>query len=163
MKVPMLVVLTLLPAMALQLESVSSGKTQQAEEDLAGTYECQGTMGNGKNYRGTVHIVRNNGTYQVLWTLGARERYMGIGIVSDNVLAVSYFTGTPGLVVYHVEHGQKGGPRLVGRWTAPAAGGRVFVETLTRVTREVTMPTAPDPAPAPRSRVLLPWFALRAA
>jgi hypothetical protein len=161
MKVPMLIVLAFVPAMAFPWGWVSSGRAAAADEDLAGTYECQGTMASGRNYRGTVHIVRTNGTYQVLWTLSERERYLGIGLFTDNVLAVSYFTGTPGVVVYHVEPGDKG-PRLVGRWTAPGAGGRVFVETLTRLTKEVTMPVTPKEAPSPRSRIVLPWFALRA-
>lgn len=159
MKVPMLVVLTGLAAVALPIESISNSVKPPTDEDLGGTYRCEGTMPNGSGYTGTVHIVRHNGTYQVLWTLGPRERYLGIGIVSDKVLAVSYFTGVPGLVVYRVEHTAKG-PRLVGQWTAPEADGRVFVETLTRLTREVTLPAAPEPAP--RRTVRIPWFGLRA-
>ncbi len=91
--------------------------------------------------------------------LANRSATPGIGILSDNVFAVS--AGSPGVAVYHIEHGDKG-RRLVGRWTAPGAGDRFFVETLSRLTREVTTPDMPRGAPSPRSRIVLPWFALRA-
>jgi hypothetical protein len=121
-----------------------------ADADLAGVYACEGTRPDGVEYSGTVEIVRNEGTYQLLWTLPPHEQYIGIGIRNGDVLAVSYFGGMPGLVVYRLEQGDKG-PRLVGQWTVVDADGQVFPETLTRVAAGDAPAFAPS-HPRPRSR-----------
>ena len=78
-----------------------------------------------------VEITRERDVYQVTWVLNPREAYMGVGLVEGDALCVGWSTGaTPGLVVYKPE---KEGNKLVGRWTAPGAGGKVFRETLTPV------------------------------
>jgi hypothetical protein len=53
---PILVVLGLLLAMAFPWGRVSSGAVA-ADDDLAGTYECQGTMANGRIERAADAIV----------------------------------------------------------------------------------------------------------
>lgn len=118
-----------------------------AASPLVGTYECQGVEPDGTPYRGVVEIIPNEGTYDVIWTFGSGQRYSGLGVVNGDVLAVSYFTNRPGVVAYKIEQGEKG-PRLQGQWTMVGAG-KVFHETLTRVTRDVKRP---DPAPAPEPR-----------
>lgn len=133
--------------------------------DITGLYDCDGTTANGTPYHGTVEIVRNNSTYEVLWTLGPREQYLGFGVVNENVLAVSVLAGMPGVVAYKIERSDKGA-RLIGQWTVPNAEGRVFSETLTRVANG----SAPRPQPKPRTTEpreprgkLLPMHALRSA
>jgi hypothetical protein len=82
-------------------------------------------------YRGTVDVFRKDGTYQLLWTLSSEEQYLGLGIVSGDVLAVTYFAGGSGVVAYQIES-DANGLRLAGEWTMPLADGRVFRERLTR-------------------------------
>src|SRR5687767_3825870 len=90
-------------ALSLSAQSVPPGADHDNGTDgnLVGVYACQGLTPKGAEYRGTVEIVRHNGTYQLLWTF-RDERQVGIGIVSGDVLAVSYFGGMPGLVVYRI-------------------------------------------------------------
>lgn len=140
MKLPLALAsaLTILPAVWLPVKSAPQQPAPQKEPDksggaLDGTYACQGTRPDGAEYRGVVRIVHHNGTYQLLWTVGQDEQYLGVGMVTGNVLSVSYFGGTTGLVVYRIEQGDKG-PRLVGTWTVPEGDGQVSSEILTRVT-----------------------------
>jgi len=48
------------------------------------------------------------------------------------VLAVSYFSGLPGVAAYQIEDGS----RLVGEWTVAGAGGELFSETLIKMPAE---------------------------
>lgn len=130
-----------------------------ADGDIAGIYQCEGTRPDGAAYKGTVEIVRNNGTYQLLWTFGPREHYLGFGILSGDVLAVSVFGGMPGVVAYRVENGDKGA-RLVGQWAVPDPKGQVFTETLTKREKGAVAPQ-PQPSEPRRGRELPPW-AIRA-
>ena len=133
--------LTLVPALTLPIQPVAYAT---AEDDLTGTYACQGVKPNGTAYHGTVQIARHNGTYHLRWSFGPREQYSGIGIASGGVLAVSYFGGDAGVVSYQIQQDDKGA-RLVGQWTVVKADGHVFGETLTRVTREVAEIPMPEP------------------
>jgi hypothetical protein len=154
MKLPLIfasVLTALLPVVA-----PSSGVTQTSGE-IAGIYHCEGTRPDGAAYKGTVEIARNNGTYQLLWTFGPREHYLGFGIVSGDVLAVSVFGGMPGVVAYRIEQSEKG-PRLVGQWAVPDPKGQVFTETLTKREKGAAAPHVPEP---PRGRRVPAW-AIRA-
>lgn len=130
----------------------------ESASPLVGTYECQGVEPDGTPYRGIVEIIPNQGTYDVIWTFGTGQQYAGLGVVNGDVLAVSYFTNRPGVVAYRIEQGEKG-PRLQGQWTMVGAG-KVFRETLTRMTPDVKRPEArPEPQPrrpAPLGRDLRP-------
>ena len=93
--------------------------------DLTGNYRCKGS-----NYEGTVTISTQGDAYRVNWVIGAREKYSGVGLVQDGVLAVAYYGRAQGIVAYRIEaDGQ-----LVGRWTMFDKPGAVSVETLTKVT-----------------------------
>lgn len=140
--------LALLPTFVPPSESVLPAQAATSAADLNGTYLCEGTRPDGAVYRGTVSIVRHNGTYQLLWSVGDEEQYLGIGILNGDVLAVSYFGGAPGVVAYRVEQAATSA-RLVGQWTVANAGGQVFGETLTRLTQEVKAPRVPAPTPRP--------------
>jgi len=121
-----------------------------AVSDPAGTYECAGQNPNGTPYAGIVEIVKHNDTYLVRWTMPDDSQVVGIGILNGAVLSVSYFGGTPALVVYTMaENG-----RLEGKWTAGGAGGKVFTETLTKMPEGAPKPTKPSkPNARPRSRI----------
>ena len=121
-----------------------------AESDPAGIYECAGQNPNGTPYTGIVEIVKHNDTYLVRWTMPDDSQVVGIGILSGAVLSVSYFGGTPALVVYTIaENGH-----LEGKWTAGGAGGKVFTETLTKMPEGAQKPAKPSkPVARPRSRI----------
>jgi hypothetical protein len=119
-----------------------NGGNKEDARALDGTYLCEGKRPDGEPYHGTVVIVRHNRAYRVMWSVGSAEQYFGIGVLNGDVLAVSYFGGMPGVVAYKVE-GHEGNPRLIGQWTVADADGQLFGETLTRLSREVAMPTPP--------------------
>jgi hypothetical protein len=96
--------------------------------DLTGAYVCEGVNPDGTKYRGTVDISKVSNTYRVQWTM-SEHTLVGVGIVSNGVLAVSYFGGAPGVIVY-----RPAGGKLVGEWTVGTAEGAVYAETLTKMT-----------------------------
>jgi hypothetical protein len=102
---------------------------QSSEKDFTGVYSCEGSNPDGKSYVGLVEILKVQGTYLVRWTMPNDTQVMGVGIFSDNVLAVSYFGGSPAVVVYSTNTDG----RLDGKWTMGGAEGYVFKETLTKV------------------------------
>jgi len=124
-------------------QAVASEKA--AESDPAGVYECTGQNPNGSPYKGIVEIVKHNDTYLVRWTMPDNSQVVGIGILSGALLSVSYFGGTPALVVYTI--GENG--HLEGKWTAGGAGGKVFIETLTKMPEGAQQPPKP-PKPSKR-------------
>jgi hypothetical protein len=98
--------------------------------DYSGKYLAEGRNNDGRNYKAMVEVTREGEVYTVLWVLGPREAYIGVGLTEGDALCVGWTTAqVPGLVVY--KPGADG--KLVGRWTAPGAGGKVFKETLTPV------------------------------
>jgi hypothetical protein len=116
---------------------------QSSEKDFTGVYSCEGTNPDGKSYVGLVEILKVQGTYLVRWTMPNDTQVMGVGIFSENVLAVSYFGGSPAVVVYSTNTDG----RLDGKWTMGGAEGFIFKETLTKMSNR--KPSA-APAPAPR-------------
>src|SRR5262245_14578059 len=90
------------------------GSPTYAEEapNIVGNYKCEGTNPDGQVYKGTVQIKKDGDAYAVTWAIGQGDNYKGIGILEGNVLAVSYYGGITGVVVYRVEKGGK----LVGKW-----------------------------------------------
>jgi hypothetical protein len=96
-----------------------------SQPDLAGVYECVGTNPDGTQYQGVVQIEKTRDTFSVKWGLSDGV-VTGVGIVSDGLLAVSYFGGAPAVVLYKIE-----GNRLIGHWTM-GAEGTVYAETLTK-------------------------------
>ena len=113
------VILALFASMAVATEHA-------AENDLTGVYSCEGRNPDGSPYAGIVEIVKVQDTYLVRWTLSTDSQVVGVGIVSGGALSVSYFGGSPALVVYSVTTVG----RLDGKWTMGGAEGSVFSETL---------------------------------
>jgi hypothetical protein len=118
--------------------------------DLTGVYAAEGKNPDGSPYSAVVEIVKRRDTYLVRWTQANDEKVVGVGIQREGLLSVSYFGGTPAIVVYSV--GTDG--RLDGQWTMGGAEGAVFTETLTKVAvGEVQpKPVNPTPTPAPKPR-----------
>ncbi len=70
----------------------------------------------------------------------------GVGILRNDLLAVSYFGGTPAVVIYKVD-----AEKLVGEWTMGGADGKTFAETLTRVPEgSISIPTPQERPRRPR-------------
>ena len=114
--------------------------------DLTGVYLCEGTNPDGKPYRGVVEIAAVANTYLVRWTLSDDVEVLGVGIVEKGLLAVSYFGGTPALVVYEIDK-----DRLVGEWTMGGTEGMTYSETLTRMPNDrVQLPGNRPEQPRPR-------------
>src|SRR5262245_6169471 len=109
--------------------------------DPSGIYLCEGTNPDGHHYRGIVQIAAVEETFLVRWTLADDVEVTGVGILQNNMLAVSYFGGTPAVVVYKVD-----ADKLVGEWTMGGAEGRTYAETLTRMPEG----TVPQLQPKPR-------------
>jgi hypothetical protein len=133
----LLVVLTVVSALNLTVP------TPILAQDLTGRYQCEGVGPNGTRYRGVVEIARNDQTYRLRWTIPPDGVYLGIGIISGDELAASYFGQVLGVVLYKIEKG----PRLVGQWTVTGAEGQVYSETLTKLSMKVTTPAQPTNNP----------------
>ena len=101
------------------------------DTDISGVYRCDGVNPQGRTYRGMVEIVKIHDAFQLRWTFPQDESpALGIGIVSNGVLAVSYYGGDiAGVVVYKISEGKP----MVGEWTVVGSEGGVFKETLTRL------------------------------
>ena len=109
---------------------------------------CEGTNPDGKSYTCIVEILKTQGTYLVRWTMANNTHVVGVGIFSNGVLAVSYFGGSPAVVVYATTTDG----HLDGKWTMGGAEGLIFTETLTKLAEGQQRPPAKRPAP-PRLRV----------
>ena len=100
-----------------------------AAPDFSGKYLADGIGNGGRPYRAMVEIRREGDMYNVIWVLGPRETYSGVGLAEGDALCVGWASGgTPGVIVYESQKG-----KLVGRWTAPGAEGKTFKENLTPV------------------------------
>ena len=113
------------------------------KRSVAGIYLCEGANPDGSPYQGLVEIIAVDHTYLVHWVMADGAEVLGVGIRSSDTLSVSYFGGTPAVVVYRID-----GDRLVGEWTMGGAEGMLYSETLTRMPdgnlqRKPKEPTAP--------------------
>ena len=112
-----------------------AAKPEDAAEaaDFSGKYLADGVSNVGKPYKAMVEITRDKDVYQVVWVLGPREGYSGVGVIEGDALCVGWAIGeVPGVVIYKRDAEQKG-EKLVGRWTAPGSQGKTYKETLTRL------------------------------
>ena len=133
-------------AVALMVLASAGGLTVAAAQDekpapgVAGLYMCEGKNPDGSPYKGIVEIVKFHDSFLVRWTLPEDVQVIGVGIESSGVLAVSYFGGAPGVIVYRAK-----GDQLLGQWTMGGTNGGVFSETLTRINAQ-QLPQAAPPA-----------------
>jgi hypothetical protein len=105
--------------------------------DFSGVYACEGMNPDGTPYEAIVEIIKLRDTYLVRWTMPDDVRVVGVGVVKAGVFAVSYFAGTPAVVVYSTETDG----RLEGTWTMGGAEGLVFAETLKKIPPGQRKPT----------------------
>lgn len=96
--------------------------------NIVGVYRCTGINPDGSIYSAVVEIFKIENTYRVLWMLPDDTFVLGVGILMDDMLSVSYYGGSPAIVVYRTE-----GDRLDGKWTVGGMEGEVYSETLTRM------------------------------
>lgn len=79
--------------------------SQAAASDIGGDYAVTGTNPNGTNYNGNLTVTKRDEVYQFSWTSGDRE-YDGVGVRTDNTVAVSFTQGADGkgcgVVLYKV-------------------------------------------------------------
>jgi hypothetical protein len=123
------------------LVCLAPGRSFAAEIDITGVYRCEGTNPDGSSYQGLVRIIREDETYQVRWHKGDRIISLGVGLVRDDLLSVSYVaSGNIGVIVYRI----KKGPQLDGEWTILGASDKVLSETLTKLGMSVSNDADPD-------------------
>jgi hypothetical protein len=67
-----------------------------APKDISGTYEVTGTNANGAgNYKGALLVTPHDEVYQFSWNT-AGKTYDGVGVQTDNAVAVAFTGGTNG-------------------------------------------------------------------
>jgi len=113
----------------LMLGALAFTAAADSELELAGVYACNGRNPDGSSYDTVVEIVKQDDAFVLRWFDQSELVAVGLGIRKGDVLAVSYFSGLPGVAAYHIEDGS----RLVGEWTVAGAGGELFSETLTKM------------------------------
>ena len=100
-----------------------------------GTYALVGHgAGQSANYSGTVKItkrINTNNVYDLVWNITSGQAQLGVGILTNDVLSVSYYETTPdgyfkdiGVVSYKVLNLVA----LQGEWTSVAGGTAGFEE-----------------------------------
>jgi hypothetical protein len=97
-------------------------------QDIAGVYAAEGNNGDGSPYRAIVVIEKHRDAFRMQWIFPTRTAAVGLGILNGDVLAVSYYGASPGIVLYKID-----GAKMVGDWTLFGAGGVLSKETLTRI------------------------------
>src|SRR5918994_1767231 len=129
-------------------QAAPPAETAPPKRTVAGVYLCEGANPDGSPYKGLVEIVAIDNTYLVHWMMADGAEVLGVGIRNSDVLSVSYFGGTPAVVVYQIN-----GDRLVGEWTMGGAEGMLYSETLTRLPEgQPSQPLTPQERPRPRPR-----------
>jgi len=132
-----------------QVPEKAQAQKAELKSDPSGIYLCEGTNPDGHKYRGIVQIASVRGTFLVKWTLADDVEVTGVGILQDGRLSVSYFGGTPAVVVYKID-----ADKLVGEWTMGGTEGSVYAETLTPMPEGMLRqaPAAPQSPMPPRVR-----------
>lgn len=75
--------------------STSSTPAPVVTKDISGQYDVTGTNEGGKgNYKGALEVIKRGDVYQFKWNAG--RTYDGVGVQTDNAVAVSYTEGSDG-------------------------------------------------------------------
>jgi hypothetical protein len=76
--------------------SQTTSSTPAAKRDIAGNYDAAGTNVNGGGaYKASLVVTPRDDVYQFSWD-SAGNKYDGVGVVTDNTVAVSYTEGPNG-------------------------------------------------------------------
>lgn len=143
----------------------ASAQAAEGESTLDGMYASTGVNPDGSQYKGFVHISHRGDSLVVSWmfpqtangSMVLVPNSVGVGVVSDGMLAVSYYSSrAAGIVLYRIE---EDGHRLAGHWTVAGSDGNVYTETLVKLPWQVvpgggdspdTAAPGAEPAPAPK-------------
>ena len=136
----------LLGAVVVVFGAIASMAAPEPRSDLAGVYRCDGMNPDGTEYHGVVEISRVQDIFRVRWTLRDSSAVVGVGIMSEGVLAVSYFGGAPAVVVYRID-----GSRLIGEWAMGGGDGVISTETLTKLDTHPRLRQPAGKRPTPTS------------
>jgi hypothetical protein len=102
-----------------------------AKPAFSGTYGVTGSNPGVGSYKGTLTIVPRGDVFDVHWTVSGVQ-YVGVGVVVNETLAVTYSGATDrswsGVMAYR----QRADGALEGRWTLLGGKGRVGTETAVR-------------------------------
>ena len=140
------------------------------EPELEGMYAATGMNPDGNEYHGVVHIEHHGESLLLTWMFpdgpadaGAqillRPQAVGIGILNNGMLAVSYHgPRMAGIVLYRIE---ADGKRLTGQWTLVGDDGTIRPETLEKLPDDAIKPrenrdNAEPETPRPPRPVRLP-------
>jgi len=122
-----------------QSNTVGAGLAPATTESMPilseGTYALVGHgAGQSQNYSGTVKItkrINTNNVYDLVWNITSGQAQLGVGILTNDVLSVSYYETTPdgffrdiGVVSYKVLNLIQ----LQGEWTSVTGGTAGFEE-----------------------------------
>jgi hypothetical protein len=85
--------------------SSNSSTSTSAPKDISGSYDVTGTNeGGGGNYKGTLKVTDRDEVYQFSWNAG--KTYDGVGVMTDNAVAVAFTEGANGegcgVVLYRI-------------------------------------------------------------
>ncbi len=69
--------------------------TDTKAKDIGGKYDATGTNPNGGKYKADLVVTPRDDVYQFSWTSG-KNSYDGVGVMSDNEVAVSFASGSSG-------------------------------------------------------------------
>lgn len=135
-----LVVLLLLVGLTQEPQASPQTPNQDATPEFVGVYVCEGTNPDGSSYKGIAEIVKFHASFLVRWSLPDNVQVYGVGVESGGALAVGYFGGAPGVILYRFD-----GDKLIGKWTMGGTNGGLFTETLTRIPSDQLEQKPPGP------------------
>lgn len=73
----------------------NSTPEKTASKSIAGNYDATGTNPNGAPYKASLLVTPHDDVYQFTWTSG-KSSYDGVGVMSDDEVAVSFTNGESG-------------------------------------------------------------------
>ena len=118
----------LAPLVGLMLAVAPSGRAAQ-QVTLTGVYACKGINPDGTPYSGVLEVIQQGDIVHARWRFPSSPPTHGLGLVRQDVLAISYFgPQIVGIVMYRIEKGAI----TIGEWVTVGADG-VHRETLEKM------------------------------
>jgi hypothetical protein len=102
-----------------------------AKPAFSGTYSVSGTNPGVGPYKGTLTIAPRGDVYDVHWTI-AGVQYVGVGVVVNDTLAVTYSGATDRSWAGVIAYRQRTEGTLEGKWTLLGGKPKVGSETAVR-------------------------------
>ncbi len=132
-----------LPLMVIAMMSTAPSSVM-AQPVFEGVYIASGADSDGITYQRAVEIERHGDRYLITWVsarfvggvIVLEPIWVGIGIVTDDILSVSFIADYGGGVMVY-----RPGPNghLIGRWTLDGDDDEICSETLTPLFDEVSL------------------------